>query len=179
MNLAVFNIQDRASFFKDAQRWAAGWTSGYDNALTYYKVHFKASAEGYKAAAGRRGASAWLCCKPVKVGGRASNGCCLVSYIIVPVVLNKQLWHAGRWYGEAGGLINGQQQPCAVASEDTVRGAAEKHFWHRGGRRLFEAFLNIFKNLVFFSWHEYVKGDVHQRGGGSTDNDPRDMFMMS
>lgn len=73
------------------QRWAVGWASGYDNALTYYKMHFKAFTEGYKAATGGRKVSAKSCFKPVTVVGRTSNGGCLVSCLIVPVVLNKQL----------------------------------------------------------------------------------------
>lgn len=122
MNLAVFNIQDWTSFFKHEQRWAVGWASGYDNMLSYYKMHFKASAEGYKAPSGCCKMSAKLCFRPVEIVRRTSNGGCLVNCIIVPVVLNKQLWHAGRWCVEAGGftLINGQQQPCAMATEDTV-----------------------------------------------------------
>lgn len=73
------------------QKWAAGWASGYDNTLTCYRMHFKASAEGYKAAAGRREASAESCLRPVEVVGRTSNGGRLVNCLIVPVVLNKQL----------------------------------------------------------------------------------------
>jgi len=73
MNLSVFDIQDRTSFFKDVQRWAVMWASGYDNTLTYNKMHFKASAEGYKAAAGCCKVSAKLCFQPVEVVGRTSN----------------------------------------------------------------------------------------------------------
>lgn len=73
------------------QRWTAGWASGYDNTLTYYKMLFKASAEGYKAAAGRCKVSAKLCFRPEEVVGRTSNSGCLVNFLIVPVVLNKQL----------------------------------------------------------------------------------------
>lgn len=121
MNLAVFNIQDWVSVFKDAQRWAVKWASGYGNALTYYKTLFKASTEGYKEAAGCRKDCAKV------VSGATSNAGCLVSCIIPPVVLNKQLWHRGRGSRRAGvgfTLINGQQEPRATAA---VRGAAEKH----------------------------------------------------
>lgn len=103
-------------------------------------MHFKASAEGYKAAAGRCKVSAKLCFRPEEVVGRTSNSGCLVNFLIVPVVLNKQLWHAGRCCMEAGGftLINGQQQrhvpwPQRTLSEVLRR----KHFWHLGG--LFKA----------------------------------------
>lgn len=139
MNLAVFNIQDWASIFKDVQRWAVEWASGYDNMLTYYKMHFKAYVEGYKAAAGCWKDSDKLCFEPVKVVGITSNDGCLVSCLIVPVVLNKQSWHAGRWCRKAWvgfTLINGQQQPCAIAA---VRGATEKHLWHLGGQSLFSS----------------------------------------
>ena len=128
MNLGIFNIQDRSSFFKHVQRWAAGWASGYDNTLTRYRMHSKASAEGYKAAAGCCKVSAKLHFKPVEVVRRTSNGSRLVSCLIVPVVINKQLWHTGRWWGEARGLtlINGQQRACVLATKDTVKGATEK-----------------------------------------------------
>lgn len=52
---------------------------------------FKASTEGYKAAAGCCNVSAKLCFKQAVVVGRTSNDGRLVSCLIVPVVLNKQL----------------------------------------------------------------------------------------
>lgn len=56
------------------------------------KMHFKASAEGYEAAAGRSEVSAISrVFRPAEVAGRTSNGGRLVSCLIVPVVLNKQL----------------------------------------------------------------------------------------
>lgn len=59
--------------------------------LAYYKMHFETSAEGYKAAAGCRKVPANLRCKSLEVAGRTSNGGCLVSCLIVPVVQNKQV----------------------------------------------------------------------------------------
>lgn len=74
MNLSVLCIQEGTLLFKDAQRWAAVWAPACDNMLAYNKMHFKASTEGYEAAAAG-------CCKmaaeqhlqPAEERGRTLN----------------------------------------------------------------------------------------------------------